>query len=65
MDRTQRYPFSDLDPEQLRNLMAVARKEQADVVLRAFRALFRNRTKRQPTPIECREPHPLLLVSNG
>ncbi len=65
MDPTQRYPFSDLSPADLRRLVNAARNERAAFIQRALRALFRSPTKRQPTPIECREPHPLLLVSNG
>jgi hypothetical protein len=65
MDQTQRYPFSDLSPADLRRLVNAARAERAAFIQRVFRALFHSRAKRQSTPIECREPHPLLLVSNA
>jgi hypothetical protein len=65
MELTRSYPFSDLSPADVRRIVNLARSEQAGFVRQSLRSLFRRRAKRQPVPIECHEPHPLLLVSNA
>jgi hypothetical protein len=65
MESTRSYPFSDLSPADVRRIVDTARSEQGEFVRQSLRSLFRRSAKRQPMPIECREPHPLLLVSNA
>ncbi len=65
MEPTRSYPFSDLSPADVRRIVDTARSEQAEFVRQSLRNLFRRGAKRQPLPIERREPHPLLLVSNA